>query len=149
MRALDILPPHTDLGETALPKENIELRISSLERQINSHLVMLLALDASGELRSHWKGEVQDWFEDISVLRIKPKTTHPPVAMFWTRLYDGPFGGVEEGNVRSILRRTAAKGIARNGLTDAQVADRLKSFYEAATPKLTAGDPCTGLIAGL
>lgn len=133
----------------AFTRQKVQQVIESLEDPINTHVIKLLAFEATALDRGHWQHELKAWFRKISVLRIKPDMRSPSEAWLYDLLYEGPFGGVELQNVRSTMGLLAREGYVRNGASAEAVLERIQAFYAAMPARLAVGDPAFELIEAL
>lgn len=134
--------------EMAYNRPKAEAIITGLEDPINTQLVKLFAFDADDETRRHWKNELQTWVRRIGVIRRKPNQRTADRDFYFRILYDEPFGGVEELNVRSQVR-LLSRQYRRNDRPEAEILKELRSLHERLAEALARGEDPEPLIEEL
>jgi hypothetical protein len=135
--------------EMSFRRKKAEQVVTGLERQINYHLLKLLAFDAAPETREHWRTELDEWLSQVAVIRLKPENKPIPARAAYEWLFDEPFGGSEEQNVAIMIRFLERRGLRRNGASAAEVAARLRALHEALAERVARGDAGADLLAAL
>lgn len=136
----EVLPPSEPPLEMSFRRKKAEQVVTGLERQINLHLLKLLAFDAAPETRAHWKTELDEWLTQIAVIRLKPDNRPIPARAAFEWLYDEPFGGSEEENASAMIRLLERRGLRRNAEGAAAISARLRAWHTALAERLARGD---------
>lgn len=133
---------------TAYNRPKAEAIITGLEDPINAHLVKLLAFDAEEGQRQHWKKEVIGGIYRLRMVRFKPDNRQPSAKFFYRILYDEPFGGVEEQNMRTLLDYLA-DDYRRNNKTVESIVVEHRQLHEPLAEMLAKGENPAELIRSL
>jgi hypothetical protein len=140
------------LLEMSLPKKDAEADLRGIRRPLNEHVLKLLAFDMPDELRAYFRKEVRKWLRDIQTIRLKPHNKPGKAAWYYDLLYEGPFGGVEAGNVATIcdgIDDYYEGRLVRNATPVPVLVERLRAFHEALAERAARGEPLAELAATL
>lgn len=131
----------------AYPRKLVEHTILGLQPPLNRHLVKLVAFDFSPELRQHFRREVENWLDEIQVLRFKPNNRTGSTKFYFDLLFEYPFGGVEVQNVRKIMDLTSRQyENARPIKTPEEMVEWLRGFHTELAERLHKGEDVLDLI---
>jgi len=123
---------YADLLEMAFSKEKIEQRVTALEEIINIHLIKLFGVVADDGLRNHWKKELKAFYRKISRMVWKNTNKTLNANFYYNILYEEPFGGTEERNIKSILEIDIIQetGYMKNNETIQNINEKMKNFHK-------------------
>lgn len=130
----------------SLPRRHVEQIILGLYDQINLHLVKLVAFEFPAELRQHFRRELRGWLTKIQRLRMKPDHRPGSFKFYYDLLYDGPFGGVEIDNMRSMIDLIAVDYDRSATKTAAEIIEWLRAFHTQLAERLQNGEDVLDLI---
>ena len=130
----------------SLPRRHVEQIILGLYDQINLHLVKLIGFDFPAELRHHFRRELRGWLNKIQRLRLKPNNRPGSFKFYYELLYEGPFGGVEIENMRSIIDLISEDYDRRPTKTPEEIVDRLRAFHMQLAERLHKGEDVLDLV---
>jgi hypothetical protein len=135
-------------GTMSLPKRHAEVRLIGMEPPLNQHLLKLLAFDMPSERRDYFRKEVRKWLRDIQAIRLKDSNNPGEASWYYDLLYDGPFGGVEEQNIRMTcegIEDDYEDCLTRNTTTTPELVERLRRFHQTLAERASQGELLVGL----
>jgi hypothetical protein len=136
-----------EMSVMSLPRRHVEQLILGLYDQINLHLVKLAGFDFSSELRHHFRRELRTWLGKIQRLRMKPDNRPGSFRFYFDLLYDGPFGGVEQRNMRLIMDEIADEYENPHPTkTPEEMVEWLRAFHTQLAERLHNGEDVLDLI---
>lgn len=127
-----------------MPRRHFINSLYDAERQMNVHLIKVLAFRASSDVRRHWSIEIENWFEDIRSWTIKGKRERPEPKLYYDVLCDAKFGEPSgkqavAASVKSTLSRNV--GFVRNDLSDEDLLLRIRSWHQKVSVALASNQP--------
>jgi hypothetical protein len=135
-------------GMMSLPMRHAEVRLIGTEPPLNQHLLKLLGFDMPSERRDYFRKEVRKWLRDIQVIRLMDSNNPGKASWYYDLLYDGPFGSVEEQNVRMIcegIEDDYEDCLTRNTTTTPELVERLRRFHQMLAERASQGELLVGL----
>ncbi|MBV9551691.1 MAG: hypothetical protein JO032_02745 [Alphaproteobacteria bacterium] len=131
----------------AYPRKMVESILVGLSDPLNDHLIKLIGFDFPAEARQHFHREVRTWLKKIQILRFKPNNRTGSVKFYFDFLFDYPFGGVEEQNVRRIANAIADEyEHARPTKSPRELVEWLHSFHRELAQRLHRGEDVLDMI---
>lgn len=135
-----------ELTVMSLPRRHVEQIILGLYDQINLHLVKLVGFEFPQEMRQHFRRELRSWLNKIQRLRMKPNNRPGSFKFYYDLLYDGPFGGVEIENMRSIVDLVSEDYDRLPTKTAEDLVEWLRAFHRELAERLHKGEDVLDLI---
>jgi len=131
----------------AFPRKLVEHAILGLYDQINLHLIKLTAFDFPPETRKHFRHELENWFDKIQRMRMKPNNRTGSFKFYFDLLFDYPFGGVELQNMRKIRDFIIREyGEVQPTKTPEEMVEWLRGFHTELAERLHNGEDVLDLI---
>jgi hypothetical protein len=131
----------------AYPRKMVESILVGLSDPLNDHLIKLMGFDFPPELRDHFRREVRTWLKKIQILRFKPSNRTGSIKFYFDLLFDYPFGGVEEQNVRRIADAIADEyENVRPTKTPKELVEALHQFHQELAERLHNGEDVLDMI---
>jgi hypothetical protein len=128
MQMVDILK--APLLEMAYTRRKAEAIITGLEQPINQHLLKLSSV-ASERAEGHWCHELTTWLLTVALIRLKPSNRPGPASFYYRILFDEPYGGNEEAQVRAQLRLLSRQYVIDVNADSGQIAANLERVHRA------------------
>ncbi len=131
----------------AFPRKLVEHAILGLYDQINLHLIKLAGFDFPPETRQHFRRELENWFDKIQRMRMKPNNRTGSFKFYFDLLFDYPFGGVELQNMRKIMDFIIREyGQVQPTKAPEEMVDWLRQFHTELAERLHNGEDVLDLI---
>jgi len=131
----------------AFPRKLVEHAILGLYDQINLHLIKLAGFDFPPETRQHFRRELENWFDKIQRMRMKPNNRTGSFKFYFDLLFDYPFGGVELQNMRKIMDFIVREyGQVQPTKAPEEMVDWLRQFHTELAERLHNGEDVLDLI---
>ena len=131
----------------AFPRKLVEHAILGLYDQINLHLIKLAGFDFPPETRQHFRRELENWFDKIQRMRMKPNNRTGSFKFYFDLLFDYPFGGVELQNMRKIMDFIVREyGQVQPTKTPEEMVEWLRQLHTELAERLHNGEDVLDLI---
>ncbi len=142
MRLQDI--PLRPMPEMCYGEKKADLVITGLEKPINDHLLKLVAVTAhevQGEdERAPWREELVNWLDEVAEIRTQADRPPRRARIYFSILFDEPFGRAEVANMARRLRRLQGQHYrVLSGADPAALAGRMRRVHHTFSEACARG----------
>ena len=120
----------TRLYEMSRSRDDARQRVTGLAAPLVMHLVKLALCDCPYTTKSHWKREINTYFDELSFLTLKPRNLPVPTHTMREWLWEQPIEPAER-TVRLCRVKLARSGYILLDVTDAQLAEFVRAHVQA------------------